>query len=625
MCVGTGLAGIAVAWHSLRMDNREASELRRWLEEIAGIAAAVNRPVSLEALLDLVAATASRLLGYDFCAVLLPDPSGTALLIEGSYGLSSSYVQQVNADHPVMLEAGGDTPAPSSRAYLSHTSVKVLDTVADTTFLPWGGVAREQGYRSMISVPLLVSGTALGTLNCYSRVRQQFGPRETELLDMLADQAGVAIVTARLREREAATIDSLRELNASLRAQHELLSQQEAIHEQLTSVALRGGGVEGVARALAVLLERSVAVTDEPSGELIAVAGEQEGALVVPAADAVVVGLEGAHRSAHEVIVDGDERMVVAPVLLGSETVARMWLPGILTDLSVLDLRALEQAATVCALELLRGRTALEVEWRLSGEVLTDLLTGNPAAVSTLTERAHRLGYDLFAPHAVLVAGAHGPGGEPTPQRVLSVARSLASRSSPRALVNLVGDDVVALWPAADAAEPAARAEELRRLLRRADPGARVTVAIAPACSTLADYPAAFRRARGALAMARARDAADAVVSLGSLGLHGLLLQVEDVGELVRFADDMLRPLREQDAARGTALERTLRVYLENDLNTAATAAALFVHVNTVGLRIRRAEQLLGISTSHVLTLAELQVALSADQVAAASPGLERR
>jgi sugar diacid utilization regulator len=317
--------------------------------------------------------------------------------------------------------------------------------------------------------------------------------------------------------------------------------------------------------------------------------------------------------------------MVAAQVLLGSETVARMWLPGTLAEFSALDVRALEQATTVCALELLRSRTALEVEWRLSGEVLTDLLTGNPAAMSTLVERAQRLGHDLSSPHAVLVAGTHGADSGPPPQRVLSVVRSLASRSTPRALVTLVGDDVVALWPAGDAAEPPARAEELRRLLRRGDPQARVTVAIAPSCTNLTDYPAAFRRARGALSMARERDAADGVISLDSLGLHGLLLQVEDVGELVRFADGLLRPLREQDSTRGTALEETLRVYLRNNLNTAATAAELFVHANTVGLRIRRAEQLLGVSTSHVLALAELQVAISADQVAAVSPGLEGR
>jgi sugar diacid utilization regulator len=607
------------------MDLREAAELRRWLEEIASIAAAVNRPVSLPALLDLVAETASRLLGYDFCALLLPNADRTTLMIEGSYGLSTSYVRQVNADHPVVLETGGETMAPSSRAFLSHQSVRVVDTVADTTFLPWGGVAREQGYRSMISVPLLVSGAAVGTLNCYSRRRKEFGPRDTELLSMLADQAGVAIATARLREREATALSDLRELNASLAQQHDLLRRAEAVHEQLTTVALRGGGVHGVARALAELLHRSVAVTDEPSGDLLAqVVGAGSPQVVPPTTAAPApAGADGPATAVQQVDAGGDGTLVVAVVRLGSEVVARIWLPGPLDALSPLDVRAVEQAVTVCALEQMRSRTALEVEWRLSGEILTDLLTGSPALLGTVTERAQRLGHDLSRPHAVLVAGAHGPDRARNPQRLLSVVRSLANRVTPRALVTMVGDDVVVLWPADDPGEVTRAAEEMRRVMARADPDAGVTVAVSPACAVLSDYPAAFRRARGAVAMARVRGGTDGVVSLDSLGLHGLLLQVEDVGELLRFAADLLAPLREQDAARGTALEETLRAYLHHDLSTAATAAALFVHPNTVGLRIRRAEQLLGVSTSNVLALAELQVALSADEVAAASPRLD--
>ena len=597
------------------------TDLRRWLEETASIAAAVNRPVSLSDLLDLVAATAARLLGYDFCAVLLPDPTGEVLLIQGSFGLSGSYVQQVNADHPVVLEPHGETQAPSSRAFLSHASVQVVDTVADATFLPWGGVAREQGYRSMISVPLLVSGEALGTLNCYTRRPHTFGGHETELLGMLADQAGVAIASSRLREREARTILDLQQLNASLEKQHELLRQGEAVHEQLTGVALQGGGVEGVARALADLLDVGVVVTDEPSGELLTRVTREGAAAVVPLAGTSPTLREIADVPAEP--EDDTPPLVVAPVLLGSETVARIWLPGPLRSLSALDLRAVQQAATVCALELLRSRTALEVEWRLSGEVVTDLLTGNPAALGTVQERAQRLGHDLAQPHAVLVAAAHGERRGPDAQRVLSVTRSLAARQTPRALVTTIGDDVVVLWPAPDAASAAGRAEELRRLLRRADPSAAVVVAVAPPCDHLSAYSTAFRRARGAVMLSRARGGSDGVVTLSGLGLHGLLLQVEDPAELLRFADDLLRPVREQDTARGTVLEETLRTYLDHDLNTAATAEALFVHPNTVGLRIRRAEQLLGVSTANVLALAELQVALSASQVATVSPVLD--
>ena len=581
-----------VPWHSLRMQTTGAVELRPWLEAIATIATALNRPVSLPEVLDLVAETASRLLGYDFCAVLLLDESRTSLIITGSYGLSSSYVQQVNADHPVVLDPDDELQAPSSRAFLTGRSVQVVDTFADATFLPWGGVAREQGYRSMISVPLAASGVPVGTLNCYTRVPHEFGGDEQDLLQLLADQAGVAIETARLRDREAATIAALVTANTTLAAQHELLRRGEEVHEQLTEVALRGGGVGGLAAALAELLGTPVLVTEEPSGTELA-----------------RVDRDGAG------LVARDDEARSTAVMLGHDTVARIWVPRAGHDPTAIDVRALEHAATVCALEVLRARTALEVEWRLSGEVVSDLLTGNPSGLVTAAERAGRLGHDLGSAHAVIVVRVDG-GRSGAPARVLSVARSMAATAQPRALVSAIGDDVVLLWPAAAPATVRERAEELQRQLRRVDGGSGAAVAVSPPCTALGDYPGAYRRARGAVAMARLRGEHESVASVDSLGVHGLLLQLEDVSELRRFAAELLAPVRAHDTARGTALEETLRAYVAHDLNTAATAAALFVHPNTVGLRIRKAEQLLGFSTSQVRPLAELQVALSADEVA---------
>jgi sugar diacid utilization regulator len=551
------------------------ASLARWLSALARIAAAVNQPVSLGELLDLVAETAADLMRYDFCAVLLPDPDREALLIEGHFGLSATYVRKVNADNPVVLGSRATGPeAPSSKAFLSGRSVQVVD-IADEAFFPWGGVAREQGYRSMVAVPLLVSGEALGTLNCYTRHPHAFERHELDLLGMLADQAGIAIATARLREREAATI-------ADLRASTEA-------HDVLTAVALRGGGVAGVATGLAELLDLPVTVVEEPVGTPLA-AVERAGRTVEPGAP-----------DSHGV-----------EVVLGSQVAATIWLPGSPEELGPLRLRAVEQAATVCALELLRSRTALDAEWRVSGEVVADLVTGNPVGMATVLERAERLGHDLRRPHALVMAtGDH--------DRLLSTARSLAGRATPRALVTSLGGAVVLLVPADPAKEPAALAEELRRLASRS--GEPVTVALSPVCRQPSDYPAAFRRVRGAAALAGADGVPAGVVTLEDVGVPGLLLQVSDPAELVRFAERCLGPVREHDRLRAGELETTLREYLAHDLSTTATASALYVHPNTVNLRLRRAEQLLGVSLSSVQAVAELHLAFGATRVAALSVG----
>jgi sugar diacid utilization regulator len=227
--------------------------------------------------------------------------------------------------------------------------------------------------------------------------------------------------------------------------------------------------------------------------------------------------------------------------------------------------------------------------------------------MATVPERAARLGHDLRGPHALVTAtGDH--------ERLLSVARSLAARAAPRALVTSLGGMVVLLRPAGAADDPAGFAEELRRLAARS--GEPATVALSPVCRELSDYPTAFRRVRGATALAATDGAPDRVVTLEGTGVLGLLLQLEDPAELARFADRVLGPVRDHDRARGGELEATLREYLTHDLSTTAAATALFVHPNTVGLRLRRAEQLLGVPLARMETLAALHVAFAAVRVA---------
>jgi sugar diacid utilization regulator/GAF domain-containing protein len=594
-------------------------ELQRWLAGIARIAAAVNAPVSLPRLLDLVSQTACELMGYRFCGVTLADTARGVLVIEGSHGLSAEYIAGVNAEHPIVLRPGDPDEAPSSRAFTTQRAVQLADISVEPTFRPWGGVAREQGFRSMIAVPLLVSGRALGTLNCYRLEAQRFGAEEIELLTTLADQAAIAIETARLRAREASTIADLRELNRSLAEQHALVQQGEEIHRELTSVALRGGGITSVAVALATLLRRPVLVQD-PAGAPLALGKHAgRGVNAPPAGDEAEAGLP------YEKIVEVPAwpgaippgPRVMAPVLLGNEVVARIWLPGPLTALSPLDHRALEHAATVSALELLRSRTALEVEWRLSGELVSDLLSGNPTALATITSRAARLGHDLLRSHAVLVAKADPDSGADV-QAVLQAVRSVAAPVRPRPLVASLADYVVALWPVPDDQPDAGlgSADAIRRTVR-AQTGLTVSVAVPQPGTDLQDHPAGFRIARGAVELSQLRGSRDVSVTLADLGIYGLLLQLDDTRELMRFAEALLRPVQEHDAARGTALLATLASYLRHDLSTAATAAALYVHPNTVGLRIRRAEELLGLSLADVESLTQVKVALMAEDVLA--------
>ncbi len=112
----------------------------------------------------------------------------------------------------------------------------------------WGGVAHEQGYRALISVPLRRAGAVIGALNGYRALPHEFDAAEISLVTTLATQIAIALGTAQLRAREQDTIRELR--------------RAEEVHRLLTATALRGEGVAGVATALAELLGRPVLIED---------------------------------------------------------------------------------------------------------------------------------------------------------------------------------------------------------------------------------------------------------------------------------------------------------------------------------------------------------------------------
>ncbi|GLY87031.1 helix-turn-helix domain-containing protein [Actinoallomurus iriomotensis] len=574
------------------MDGREAPGLRRWLAAVSALTAAVNAGTGLRDVLDLVAATAKELLGLDFCGVLVPDAAERTLVIAGWSGLTEEYVARVNSDRPVPLEADATGGAPSSRAFRSARPCAIADISREPNFI-WGGVAREQGYRSMLSVPLITASGVIGTLNSYRSAVHEFGPEEIERLQLLAEHAALAITSARVLD--------------DLRHQRDLMIRSEKIHERLLRVAVRGGGVEGIAGALRDLLGVPVLVQDV-RGEILAYAGEPP---APDARDLLTVG--NGRRAPGAEIVHEQGRHVVVDVILEGEVTARVWIPGQAGSLAPLDRRALEHASIVLSLELLRRRTALEVEQNLRGDLLTDLLAGSDPGSSSVRDRARLLGHDLTRDHLILVAQLTA-GGRPAPagtiQRALADAARLAAAVRPRPLVAVHRDVIVALWPV-EATGPAAHrpaADALRRVVASAHGVDDVTIAVSSPAQR--DVVSAYRTARGALAVAGHAGRSGTTITLDDLGVAGLLLQLGDPARLRAYADRTLGALIDYDRDHGTALLRTLRAYLDSCLDRRVTARTLTLHPNTVSQRLRRIEALTSLDLRSSQAVVDARTAL---------------
>ena len=100
--------------------------------------------------------------------------------------------------------------------------VEFADTETEAAALPLREIARARGFRSLLYVPLMSKGTAIGFIAVSRRNPGPFSAHHVELLRTFADQAVIAIENVRLfnetqeaLERQTATADILKVIASS--------------------------------------------------------------------------------------------------------------------------------------------------------------------------------------------------------------------------------------------------------------------------------------------------------------------------------------------------------------------------------------------------------------------------
>ena len=610
------------------------AELCSWLDAIAEITRAASRLRPPEELLELIAGATARLTGYDFCAVFVEDQERRALVIKASFGLSKEYVDTINAEVPIPVRPGDTGEGPSSRAFRAQRPTTVYDIATDSPSRAWERVAAQQGYSSLLSVPLVVGQAPFGLINCYTADKHEFDAREIILMESMANHAGLAIETAqRLAEAQEHT-RGLDALSGRLQAELEAREQADGNHGELLRVVFRGGGMNAIAASLAAMLGCTVVVDDTAGHLLAAAAGEGR-------AGARRGGSAAAHAQARSRIGTEPVRDVVAipadpavphdfgglvvPVVLDEDVAGHVWALSPRAPLGAAHRQALVRAAAVVAFALLKDRTAQEVEWRLSREFFDDLLDADGRSSAALHARARRLGADLSAPHTLLVVRRDpqrdGPAEhddrEAYAQRsLLSLVQRTGAAWKGATLTATRSDQVVVLWCEDGGSRSATEfAHHLRREITAYAGGWTATISVGPRCTDALEYGDAYRLTASVLDLVQQSGRGDRVVALEEIGAYRLLLQVKRPRELQAFAQSVLGRVHSYDERHQAKLLLTLHTYMAHRCNAAATAKTLHVHPNTVGYRLRRIERLLGVELDDPQTLLHLQLALMIEHV----------
>jgi hypothetical protein len=251
--------------------------------------------------------------------------------------------------------------------------------------------------------------------------------------------------------------------------QYALRERAEEIHRTLTTLVLEGSTLQGVADALAEILQRSITI-ETTSFEILAAA--RVGAEDAARKRTVAIGRTPpdlvqylnelgiyerllAERRPLRVpalpAMDMTMERIVAPIIVDGEIIGYVWIIAGENRLDALDELAIEHAATVAALIMHKERAVQYAAMSLRGDFFEQLLHYADPPDSRVVERAHQLGFRLDCAYQILIAvgdAGENQGLSPLPvqieQRLESVHPALVIVRGRRVVIVLHGHRLMA-------------------------------------------------------------------------------------------------------------------------------------------------------------------------------------
>ncbi len=165
---------------------RMFSDVQSYAERLQALYS-VSQSLATESYIDdflsLLVSVTAELFSSKTCSIMLHDEKENVLRIKAAYSLSKAYLEK----SPVPVEK-----SVAGSVFLTGKPYQVYDLEKSEEYFH-REVARQEGLKSLLSVPLIARGKPIGVLNVYTSYPHSFSMEEVRVIQSLANQAAIAI------------------------------------------------------------------------------------------------------------------------------------------------------------------------------------------------------------------------------------------------------------------------------------------------------------------------------------------------------------------------------------------------------------------------------------------------
>lgn len=272
------------------------------------------------------------------------------------------------------------------------------------------------------------------------------------------------------------------------------------------------------------------------------------------------------------------------------------------------DYILLENAASVCAVELKRIQSLVEVQRKYRKNFL-ELLFAGQYTLEEARYRAAELQYELpdegvaivvsFDPKMINVFNEHD---------MDKIEEIVSCVYGWKTLFGLLENDHLALYISEEEASGSPSVENLYNQLLKSFPYANIVIGIGRK-SEFCEIDKSYKEARSAITIGSCLNLNPKIYNFSDLGFYRLLKLPDMKEEMVRYYEDYLQPIKANDSQDENLLN-TLSCFVDSNYNYSDTAKKMFIHPNTVRYRISIIEKMCRVDLRSASDRLNMEIAL---------------
>lgn len=158
------------------------------IESLSKISNAITSDLYIEDILRLIVIVTAQMMKSKICSLMLVDEKKGEISIRATQSMSERY----NKKPPLKINEG-----IAGKVLLQKKPLSIFDIAKEKEY-KYRDIAIKEGLKSLLCVPMVVKGRAIGVINCYTQKPHKFTRTEINILTAVANQAAVAIENTEL-------------------------------------------------------------------------------------------------------------------------------------------------------------------------------------------------------------------------------------------------------------------------------------------------------------------------------------------------------------------------------------------------------------------------------------------